>query len=216
MTKPTIATIEEYILQYPPEVQALMNALRATIQEAAPDAGEKISWGMATFTLHGNLVHFAGEKKHIGFHPAPSAIEAFASDLAEYHTSKGTVQFPYDKPVPLELIAKMVRFRATEQEALAKAKSTPKPLNERTYKFQAAIKKVPDIDGAYVEFPYDVNAEFGKGRVKVHATFDGEPYDGSLVRMQTPCHIIGIKKDIRAKIAKQPGDTIHVTIQERP
>ena len=77
------------------------------------------------------------------------------------------------------------------------------------------IRKVPDIDGAYVEFPYDVKKEFGKGRVKVHAEFDGEPYDGSLVRMGTPGHIIGIRKDIRQKIGKQPGDSIHVKLYER-
>ena len=74
---------------------------------------------------------------------------------------------------------------------------------------------MPDIDGAYIEFPYDVRQEFGKGRVKVHAEFDGEPYDGSLVRMKTPGHIIGVRKDIRKKINKQPGDRIHVRIRER-
>ncbi|WP_027628033.1 DUF1905 domain-containing protein [Ruminiclostridium cellobioparum] len=85
----------------------------------------------------------------------------------------------------------------------------------KIYEFEAEIKKVPDIDGAYIEFPYDVRQEFGKGRVKVMASFDGEPYEGSLVRMKTPCHIIGIRKEIRAKIGKQPGDTIKVTIRER-
>lgn len=88
-------------------------------------------------------------------------------------------------------------------------------MNEKTYEFESVIKKAPDIDGAYIDFPYDVKTEFGKGRVKVHATFDGEPYDGSLVRMKTPNHIIGIKKDIRQKIGKQPDDTIKVTIKER-
>lgn len=88
-------------------------------------------------------------------------------------------------------------------------------MNEKTYKFTAVIKKVEGIDGAYIEFPYDVRAEFGKGRVKVAATFDGAAYNGSLVRMQTPCHIIGIRKDIRAAIGKQPGDTIQVTLKER-
>ena len=87
-------------------------------------------------------------------------------------------------------------------------------MNPNTYEFDAEIKKVPDLDGAYVEFPFEVKALFGKARVAVAATFDGEPYDGSLVRMQTPCHIIGIRKDIRAKIGKQPGDIIHVTIRE--
>ena len=74
--------------------------------------------------------------------------------------------------------------------------------------FEAENKKVPDIDGAYIEIPFDVKAEFGKGRVPVTATFDGEPYEGSLVRMKTPCHIIGIRKEIRAKIGKQAGDII--------
>lgn len=88
-------------------------------------------------------------------------------------------------------------------------------MNEKKYEFDGIILKVPDIDGAYVEFPYDVKSEFGKGRVKVHAVFDGVDYDGSLVRMGTPGHIIGLKKDIRAKIGKQAGDTVHVIIQER-
>ncbi len=85
----------------------------------------------------------------------------------------------------------------------------------RKFEFDAKIKKVPDIDGAYVEIPFDVKATFGKGRVPVNAIFDGVPYQGSLVRMGTPCHIIGIRKDIRGQIGKQPGDMIHVTIEER-
>ncbi|MGI6150530.1 MAG: DUF1905 domain-containing protein [Christensenellales bacterium] len=81
--------------------------------------------------------------------------------------------------------------------------------------FEAVIQKVPDLDGAYIEIPFDVKERFGKSRVPVHATFDGEPYDGILVKMGTPCHILGIRKSIRAKIGKQPGDTIKVTIAER-
>ena len=83
------------------------------------------------------------------------------------------------------------------------------------FSFSAVIKKVEGIDGAYIEIPFDVKEVLGKGRVKVSATFDGVPYDGSLVRMKTPCHILGIRKDIRAKIEKQPGDTVKVTIWER-
>jgi len=88
-------------------------------------------------------------------------------------------------------------------------------MNEKIYEFEAEILAVPEIDGAYVEFPYDVRAEFGRSRVRVHATFDGEPYDGSLVRMGTPGHIIGIRKEIRKKIGKKQGDMVKVTIQER-
>jgi len=94
-------------------------------------------------------------------------------------------------------------------------------MNDNTYEFEAEIKKVPDIDGAYIEIPFDVKAVFGKGRVPVNATFDGEPYVGSVVNMgvKNPdgsvCYILGIRKDIRAKINKQPGDVIMVTIMER-
>lgn len=85
----------------------------------------------------------------------------------------------------------------------------------KIYEFEAEIKKVPDMDGAYVEIPFDVKEEFGRGRVKVLATFDGVEYEGSLVRMKTPCHIIGVRKDIRAKIGKNPGDVVRVTVVER-
>ena len=93
-------------------------------------------------------------------------------------------------------------------------------MNTKTYEFDAVIQKVPDQDGAYIPIPFDIKTEFGKGRVKVHATFDGEPYDGSIVNMgvKNPdgsiCYIIGIRKDIRAKIGKQPGDTIKISIRE--
>jgi hypothetical protein len=88
-------------------------------------------------------------------------------------------------------------------------------LNPHKYEFNAKIKKVEGIDGAYIEFPYDVKKEFGKGRVKVLVTFDGIVYEGSLVRMKTPGHIIGIRKDIRKMIDKGPGDIVTVTVQER-
>jgi len=88
-------------------------------------------------------------------------------------------------------------------------------MNKKLYEFEAKIKKVPDIDGAYIEIPFDVKEEFKKGRVPVIATFDGVEYIGSIVRMGTPCHIIGVRKEIRAKINKQPGDIIKVTIKER-
>jgi hypothetical protein len=85
----------------------------------------------------------------------------------------------------------------------------------KTFEFDAVIIKAPDMDAVYIEIPFDVKATFGKGRVPVNATFDGYPYQGSLVRMGTPCHIIGIRKDIRAKIGKQAGDAVHVTVEER-
>lgn len=94
-------------------------------------------------------------------------------------------------------------------------------MNRKQYEFEAMIHEVPGKGGAYVIFPYDIREEFGKGRVKVHATFDGEPYEGSIVNMGVKkedgavAYIIGLRKDIRLKIGKQPGDTVHVTIQEQ-
>lgn len=88
-------------------------------------------------------------------------------------------------------------------------------MNPHIYAFDAVIHKVEGIDGAYVVFPYDVRTLFQKGRVKVSATLDGVPYDGILTRMGTPQHILGVRKDIRARIHKQPGDTVHVTVRER-
>ena len=94
-------------------------------------------------------------------------------------------------------------------------------MNSKLYKFEAVIQKIDNQNGAYVAIPFDIRKEFGKGRVKIHATFDDEPYDGSIVNMGVKnldasiCYIIGIRKDIRAKIGKQPGDNVHVTVMER-
>lgn len=94
-------------------------------------------------------------------------------------------------------------------------------MDEKVYRYRAKVYEADGKGGAYVIFPYDIRAEFGKGRVKVHATFDGEPYDGSIVNMGikngdgSVCYIIGIRKDIRAKIGKQPGDIVSVTIRGR-
>ena len=109
-----ITTIDQYLEGVPEEVRAALEELRATIRAAAPAATEKISYQMPTFYLNGNLVHFAAFKQHIGFYPTPSGIEAFKEKLRMYRSSKGAVQFPIDEPLPLELIAEIVRFRVAE------------------------------------------------------------------------------------------------------
>lgn len=110
----TPKSIDEYISGFPVDVQETLKTLRKVIKESAPNAEEKISWGMATFVLHGNLVHFAAYKNHIGFYPSPSGIDAFKNELSEYKGSKGTIQFPIQKPLPYELISKIVKFRVEE------------------------------------------------------------------------------------------------------
>jgi uncharacterized protein YdhG (YjbR/CyaY superfamily) len=107
-------SIDEYISNFSPEIQETLKALREVIKEAAPDAEEKISWQMPTFVLYGNLVHFAVHKNHIGFYPGPSGIEVFKNELLGYKTSKGAVQFPIGKPMPYEIINKIVKFRVAE------------------------------------------------------------------------------------------------------
>ncbi|MEH6907811.1 iron chaperone [Neobacillus drentensis] len=112
--KSKFITIDDYILQFPLEVQEILMTLRNVIKETAPDATEKISYQMPTFVLYGNLVHFAAYKKHIGFYPTPSGIAAFQQDLSEYKSAKGSVQFPLDKPIPYELIREIVKYRVAE------------------------------------------------------------------------------------------------------
>ena len=115
-------TIDQYISEQPQAIQQKLKELRETIKKAAPKAEEKISYAMPTFAQHGNLVHFAAMKKHIGFYPAPSAIVEFKKELAHYETSKGAVQFPLDEPIPLTLVRKMVKFRVAENAAKAALK----------------------------------------------------------------------------------------------
>ena len=116
-------SIDAYIATFPEDIRALLQALRATIRAAAPEAEEKISYQMPTFFLRGNLVHFAAFKQHIGFYPTPSGIEAFKPELSAYQVSKGAVRFPIDRPLPMELISKIVRFRVAENLDQAAAKS---------------------------------------------------------------------------------------------
>lgn len=120
----SFTTIDEYIQLYSGEIKERLILLRAVIQEAAPQASEKISYQMPTFFLEGNLVHFAAFKNHIGFYPAPSGIEAFKEALSQYKGAKGSVQFPHDQPLPLDLIRRIVIFRVNENLTQAALKKT--------------------------------------------------------------------------------------------
>ncbi len=111
---PGAAAVDEFIAGYPPAVRRLLTEMRRVIRENAPGAAEKIAYGIPTFTLNGNLVHFSGYEGHIGFYPGPEGIEAFQTELAEYKRAKGSVQFPIDRPLPRDLIARIVRFRAEQ------------------------------------------------------------------------------------------------------
>lgn len=115
-----ITNIDDYIATFPEEVKLHLQQIRETIRKAAPTAKEKISYGMPTFELNGNLIHFAGYKNHIGLYPAPQGIEAFKEELSIYKGAKGSVQFPLNQPMPLNLIRKITAFRVAQN--LAKKK----------------------------------------------------------------------------------------------
>lgn len=119
--------IDEYIAGFPNEVQEILEKIRRTIRKAAPDAEETISYQIPTFTLKGKyLVYFAAYKKHIGFYPAPTGIDKFKNELSVYGSGKGTLKFPLDKPIPFDLISKIVRFRVKENLERAEAKGKKK------------------------------------------------------------------------------------------
>ena len=112
-----MSDVDRYIRSAPKEAQSKLREIRLLVKNLAPEAGEKISYRMPTFTLNGNLVHFAAFKNHIGFYPTPSGIEAFKKELSQYKGAKGSVQFPIGQPLPLALIRKIVEYRVKENEA---------------------------------------------------------------------------------------------------
>lgn len=112
--QPSPETVDAYIQRFPEDIRIKLEAIRATIKAVVPDAKEKISYQMPGFSFHGPLVYFAAFQNHIGFYPTPNGIEEFKSDLAKYRQGKGSVQFPVDQEMPLELIARITAYRAEE------------------------------------------------------------------------------------------------------
>jgi uncharacterized protein YdhG (YjbR/CyaY superfamily) len=123
MQKIQARNIDEYIAAFPKDVQVKLSEIRDVIKKAAPKAEEAIKYGIPTYVLHGNLVHFGGFKNHLGFYPAPQGIEEFKKELSVYKGSKGAIQFPYDQPLPKSLIAKIVKFRIARTLEKQKAKA---------------------------------------------------------------------------------------------
>ena len=109
--------IDDYISAFPAETQKALRQIRNAIKKAAPGAEEAIRYGVPTFVLNGNLVHFAGFKQHVGFYPTPSAIARFKAELSTYKSAKGSVQFPLDEPMPVALVTRIVKFRVVEARA---------------------------------------------------------------------------------------------------
>lgn len=140
MKKTIVSSVDEYLSSLPVTVKALMEKLRKTIITAAPDAEEVISYQMPAYKYQGVLLYFAAYKNHIGFYPCPSAIETFKKELSVYKGAKGSVQFPLDKPVPFELITRIVKFRVQENDEKAMAKKSMKAIPKK------ALSKKPADD----------------------------------------------------------------------
>ena len=117
-------TMDEYINTFPEDVRHILNELRQTIKEVAPEAEETINYQIPTFTLNGNLVHFAAFQNHLGFYPTPSGMEVFKKELSQYKGAKGSVQFPIDQPLPLPLIRRIVEYRVKENAERKQKKKT--------------------------------------------------------------------------------------------
>ena len=120
--KSSAKDVDAFIAKHPKGVQEILNRVRETIRTAAPEAEEGINYGIPTFFLNGNLVHFSAFKAHIGFYPTPSGIEKFKKELSKYEGAKGSVKFPLDQPIPYALIAKIVKFRVKENLAKRRKK----------------------------------------------------------------------------------------------
>jgi len=118
--------IDEYIASFPKDIQEILEKVRTTIRQAAPDAEETIKYQIPTFTLKGNLVHFGAFKKHIGFYPTPTGTEEFKNELSVYEGAKGSIRFPLDRPIPFDLISRIVEFREKENLERAEAKGKKK------------------------------------------------------------------------------------------
>jgi uncharacterized protein YdhG (YjbR/CyaY superfamily) len=118
----TAANTDDFIAGFPVDVQKKLEQIRSTVKKIAPTASEAIAYGIPTFKLHGNLVHFSAYRSHIGFYPGATGVEAFKDRLGEYQCSKGAIQFPLDKPLPLQLIRDIVQFRVAENTEKASRK----------------------------------------------------------------------------------------------
>ena len=127
-------SIDAYIAGFPKDVQGILEKIRGIVRDAAPEAEEAIKYQIPTFVLNGNLVHFAAFQKHIGFYPTPSGVEQFKDDLAAYNSSKGSVQFPLDSPIPYTLIRKIVKFRVNENREKSRARALRKKKSRQSPK----------------------------------------------------------------------------------
>ncbi len=203
-------SVDEYVASQPEGARLHMMKIIGMIRSEVPEAREQIKWGMPSFHAGKYSMQFSACKDRLSLYIGADAIENLKGRLEGFAYKKDALYLPYDRPLPVGLVKEIIRI------ALPVADDGPK-----VYEYDGMIVCMPENGGAYVRFPWDVREEFGKGRIKIHALFDGEPYDGSIVNMGVKnedgsiCYIIGITKAVRARIGKGDGDPVHVVVAER-
>lgn len=232
--------VEAYIAAAPEASRARLQEIAALFRAELPEATERISYGIPTWHLVENVVHVAGYERHVGLYPGSGALVAFAEDFAFYATSRGTVQFPHDRALPLDLIRKVVRWRldrVREKGAASPARrratpAKPAPIAPGVSPEQASVERGGVVDpgmitfeatlhrsdasgaACFVDFPLDLKATYGKGNlVPVVATWDGRvQYRGALAMMGGDCALLICRKDVLAQLGKGPGDVVQVSV----
>ncbi|SCI65511.1 Uncharacterized conserved protein [uncultured Clostridium sp.] len=204
------ADVDAYIAAQPAHARSHLREIAALIRDEVPDVTQQIKWHMPSFRLGGRALQFAACKNHVSLYIGAQLAHDLKPRLDGFACKKDALYIPYNLPLPAEAIREIARMQLLDP-----------PETPSVYEYDGVICYTPQRNGAYVRFPWNIREVFGKGRVKVHALFDGQPYDGSIVNMGikdqdgSVCYIIGITKAIRAKIGKEEGDTVHVVITER-
>ena len=217
-TAATAVTIDDYIAAFPPAVRARLEALRRTIRAAAPDAVEAISYRIPTFKQGGSyLIYFAGYKTHVGLYPVDASDTDLAAELRPYASGKATLKFAFDQPLPLDLVARVVRAKLGRPiEPPARTPSPGAKAGPLDVRFSAALVRNDSPNGwTYAVWPKSVDFFGTKGLVKVEATVDGTPLTTAFMAMGDGRHMLPVKAEVRRAIGKEAGDRVLVEIRAR-
>lgn len=212
------ATIDDYIAAFPRAVRTRLEALRRAIRDAAPDAVEAISYRIPTFKQDGRaLIYFAGYEAHIGLYPVDASDSELVAQLEPYASGKATLRFPLDQPLPLDLVARVVRAKLRQAAGpSSRAQSPGSKAGPLDVSFSAVLLRNDSPNGwTYVVWPKSVEFFGTKGLVKVEATVDGVPMTTSFMAMGDGRHMLPIKAGVRQAIGKEPGNRVKVELRAR-
>ncbi len=216
---PSASDVAAYLDAQPEPARSRLAALAALLRAEAPGATERMAYAMPTWHQGENLVHLAGYARHVGLYPGPAAIEHFAAALEGFTTSKGAIQLPHDRELPLDLVRQIVRWRVAAAALRPKAsrlqKSAAVTLTDPGPRsFEAELIQAPGTTACFVDFPWPLKDLYGKGNlVPIEARWDDSvTYRGSLAMMGGACAVLLCRKDVLAQLGKRPGDRVHVTV----